>query len=272
MDPNLDQKEDIYQVALDIIKNTPCYNAFIISADVYEIYMQQFWYIIKKVKKFSFYQFDLDNKTCQIDVELFREILDTCLNVQNQEFIVPPSHDSLMDFLLDLGYKGIYHKANVDYAALIWEDLQYQIDNRLSKVRRRDIMPYPRFTNVIIHYFMSKHKSISMRQGSLYNTDDNDGVLDRLKFNNKGDIYQVYGKSIPDTLITDEIKNSEAYKTFIGISTGLIPLKKRRGKSAQGTKAIVIPKKATEASKKKKPKKKVSIRNESIDEESEEEE
>ncbi|GKB52280.1 hypothetical protein Tco_0903033, partial [Tanacetum coccineum] len=65
---------------------------------------------------------------------------------------------------------------------------------------------------------------------------------------------------------------NEAYKTFIGISTGLIPPKKGRGKGAQGTKAIVIPKKATSASKKKKQKKKVSIRDESSDEESEEQE
>ncbi|GKB91205.1 hypothetical protein Tco_0963477, partial [Tanacetum coccineum] len=60
----------------------------------------------------------------------------------------------------------------------------------------------------------------------------------------------------------------EAYKTFIGISTGLIPPKKGRGKGAQGTKATVIPKKATSASKKKKQNKKVSNRDESSDEES----
>ncbi|GJT06585.1 hypothetical protein Tco_0841047 [Tanacetum coccineum] len=199
MDPTLTQKKETYQVILDIIKNTPYYNAFLISADVLEIYMQQFWFTIKKVKKSSFYQFDLDNKTC------------------------------------------IYHKENVDYAALIWEDLQYQIDNRQSKVRRREIMPYPRFTKVIIHHFMSQHKSISKRQGSPYNTVNKDGVLDRLKF--------------------------IAYKMFIFLSTGLIPPKIERGKGAQGSKATVTPKKATAASKKKR-----SDKIESSDEESYEQE
>ncbi|GJU50987.1 hypothetical protein Tco_1220542 [Tanacetum coccineum] len=70
MDPFNTQKEETYQVVLDIIKNTPCYNAFLISADVPKICMQQFWLTIKKVKKSSFYQFDIDHKTCQIDVEL----------------------------------------------------------------------------------------------------------------------------------------------------------------------------------------------------------
>ncbi|GJS29172.1 hypothetical protein Tco_0489792 [Tanacetum coccineum] len=106
VDPTLTQKEETYQVILDIIKNTPCYNAFLISADVPEIYMQRFWFTIKRVKKSSFYQSDLDNKTCQINVELFREILGINLRVPNQEFTVPPSNDSLFDFLLELGYKG----------------------------------------------------------------------------------------------------------------------------------------------------------------------
>ncbi|GJW00431.1 hypothetical protein Tco_1555682 [Tanacetum coccineum] len=81
---------------------------------------------------------------------------------------------------------GIYHKENIDYDALIWKDLQYQIDNRQSKVRRREITPYPRFTKVIIYHFMSQHKSISNRQGSPYHTVDKDGVLDRLKFTGRG--------------------------------------------------------------------------------------
>nr|GEW81165.1 hypothetical protein [Tanacetum cinerariifolium] len=168
IDLTLTQNEETYQVILYII----------ITVDVPKIYMQQFWFTIKKVQKSSFYQFVIDNKTCQIDVELFREILYIFPKVQNQEFIVPPSHDSLMEFLLELGYKG---------------QLRY-----ISKI-----------------------------------------YIDKCK-----------------------IKNSEAYKTFIGISTSLIPLKKGRGKVAQETKVVDIPKKPTADSKKKRLKKNVSIRDE----------
>ncbi|GJT16109.1 hypothetical protein Tco_0874815 [Tanacetum coccineum] len=66
IDPTITQKEETYQVILDIIKNTTYYNAFLITANVLKIYMQQFWFTIKKVKKSSFYQFDIDNKMCQI--------------------------------------------------------------------------------------------------------------------------------------------------------------------------------------------------------------
>ncbi|GJW36230.1 hypothetical protein Tco_0059150 [Tanacetum coccineum] len=67
---------------------------------------------------------------------------------------------------------------------------------------------------------MSQYKSISKRQGSPYHTVDNDGVLDRLKFIRKGEIHQVYGKSIPETLITHDIQNSKVTRRFI-----LYPLK-----------------------------------------------
>nr|GFA81804.1 hypothetical protein [Tanacetum cinerariifolium]GFB03440.1 hypothetical protein [Tanacetum cinerariifolium] len=106
IDPTITQNEETYQVILDIIKNSPCYNAFLSTADVPEIYMQQFWFTITKVKKSSIHQFDLDNKKCQIDVELFHKILRIFLRVPDQEFKVPPCHDSLIDFLIELGYKG----------------------------------------------------------------------------------------------------------------------------------------------------------------------
>ncbi|GJU97697.1 hypothetical protein Tco_1326968 [Tanacetum coccineum] len=43
IDPIMTQKEETYQVILDIIKNTTFYIAFLAFADVLEIYMQQFW-------------------------------------------------------------------------------------------------------------------------------------------------------------------------------------------------------------------------------------
>ncbi|GJU96342.1 hypothetical protein Tco_1321098 [Tanacetum coccineum] len=70
MDHSAKQREETYQVALDIIKNTPFYNAFLMLT-------------IKKVKKSSSYQFVIDHKTCEIDVDIFREILDISPKVEN---------------------------------------------------------------------------------------------------------------------------------------------------------------------------------------------
>ncbi|GJX86682.1 hypothetical protein Tco_0337456 [Tanacetum coccineum] len=50
-DPTNSQKEATYQVSLDIIKQYSCYNAFLRTTDVPQIYMQQSWYTIAKNEK-----------------------------------------------------------------------------------------------------------------------------------------------------------------------------------------------------------------------------
>ncbi|GKB84879.1 hypothetical protein Tco_0957151, partial [Tanacetum coccineum] len=57
------------------------------------------------------------------------------------------------------------------------------------------------------------------------------------------DDFQEYGRAIPDTMLTDKIKQSKAYKAFIAYSTGLIPPKKTRGKGSQGNKQTITLKK-----------------------------
>nr|GEX47116.1 retrovirus-related Pol polyprotein from transposon TNT 1-94 [Tanacetum cinerariifolium] len=56
---------------------------------------------------------------------------------------------------------GLYHKRNIDYAYLMWEDFVYQVKHKNHK--KSNEMYYPRFTKVIIHHFMSKESSIPRR-------------------------------------------------------------------------------------------------------------
>ncbi|GJV82189.1 hypothetical protein Tco_1518059 [Tanacetum coccineum] len=178
IDLTLTQKEETYQVILDIIKNSSCYNAFLITVDVPEIYMQQFW---------------------------FTKILLICPRVLDEEFIVPPSHDSLVTFLNELGYKGQL------------KQLSAMTD--------------------------SGNPELKSCGGSYINIIKDDGVLGRLKFIGKGELTQVYGKPIPDMMLNDKIKNSESYQTFLSLSTGLVPLKIGRGKGAKEKRETFTPKK-----------------------------
>ncbi|GJW42892.1 hypothetical protein Tco_0071691 [Tanacetum coccineum] len=150
IDPTKTQKEATYQVVLDTLSLSPCYNAFLITTDVPEIYMHQ---------------------------------------LPNQEFVKPPSHDEMATFIKSLGYKGalesipdlvtdhlyqplrtfagiinrclsrktkgldklglsraqilwgLFYKKNVDFVELIWEDFIYQIDNREINSKRRASTP-----------------------------------------------------------------------------------------------------------------------------------
>ncbi|GJV22528.1 hypothetical protein Tco_1371548 [Tanacetum coccineum] len=160
---------------------SPCYNAFLITTDIPEIYMQQFWYTISKVKDSSLYQFKLDNKKFKIGVELFCEIIQISLKVPNKEFVAPPPHDAITS------------SPKLTTGRLVSEDVK--------------TCPIP--------------------------------DSQRLKFIGKYEENQVYGMSIPDVMVDEEIKKSKAYQTYLAFSTRALILKKAR----KGSKAPATPKK-----------------------------
>ncbi|GJU04206.1 hypothetical protein Tco_1114544 [Tanacetum coccineum] len=104
------QKKETFQVLIDLIKNFTCFKAFIISADIPEIFMQQLWYSIKKVQGTDSYEFLLTNKKCTVNAEVFRIILDICPRVEGVDFTDVLDDDTTLTFLIDLGYKGPMYK------------------------------------------------------------------------------------------------------------------------------------------------------------------
>ncbi|GJY91795.1 hypothetical protein Tco_0507577 [Tanacetum coccineum] len=63
------QREATYQVTLDALKLSPCYPAFLITAEVPKIYMHQFWNTINKIIDTDAYNFKLDKKKCRVDTK-----------------------------------------------------------------------------------------------------------------------------------------------------------------------------------------------------------
>ncbi|GJY20812.1 hypothetical protein Tco_0393378 [Tanacetum coccineum] len=90
--PTKTRKEDTYQVVLDILKLSPCYNAFL-----------------------------LDNKKFKVSVKFFHEILNIFPKVPNKEFVAPPPHDVIVTFIKSLGYKG-----SLVYLSDLYTDHMYQ--------------------------------------------------------------------------------------------------------------------------------------------------
>ncbi|GJT17371.1 hypothetical protein Tco_0876077 [Tanacetum coccineum] len=96
------------------------------SADVPEIFMQQFWYSIKKVQGTDSYEFLLANEKCVVNVDVFRTILHICPRVEGVNFTDVPDDDTTLAFLIKLGYKGpLYKHTNmlVDYMHQSWRTL-----------------------------------------------------------------------------------------------------------------------------------------------------
>ncbi|GJU99766.1 hypothetical protein Tco_1329037 [Tanacetum coccineum] len=97
-------------------------------------------------------------------------------------------------------------------------------------------MPYPRFNKIIINHFLKQYKSLTNLNHKHYHTIKDDGILSRLKFVRICEDYQEYGHLIPDVILTDLIKHSDAYQMFIKYSTNQIPPKKSKGKGSKGKK------------------------------------
>ncbi|GKD29499.1 hypothetical protein Tco_1240277 [Tanacetum coccineum] len=95
----------VYQVVLDALSLTTCYPAFLIIADVLEIYMKQFWFTVNK-KDSTSYKFKIEKKSYRIDMGVFREIFQIYPRLPNQDFDELPSDDEIVSFIKELGHKG----------------------------------------------------------------------------------------------------------------------------------------------------------------------
>nr|GEW82450.1 hypothetical protein [Tanacetum cinerariifolium] len=247
IDPTKSPKEPTYQVVLDALALTTFYPPFLIPAEVSEIYMHQFWHTITKIKNPSSYKFKLDNKKCTIDVEelgytgdidyvtkvytdhmhqpwkTFAAVINRCLSRKTIGL------DKIRLSRAQIMW-GMYYNQNVNFVELLWEDFMLQIDNKDSK--KQEKMYYPRFTKAIIQHFISKDKSISMRNKLFMHTVQNDdSILRSLRFVSKSEEYQLYRALIPAEMTNRKMRNSTAYMTYLSFTTRVAtPTKARKFK------------------------------------------
>nr|GEX61834.1 retrovirus-related Pol polyprotein from transposon TNT 1-94 [Tanacetum cinerariifolium] len=184
-------KESTLQLVYDVLRLTPFYKAFLVTADIPEIYMQEFW--ATAIVHHHSIRFKMKNK---------KPVINKCLSGKST------GYDSLRLSQVQILW-GMYHKKNVDFAYLMWDDFVYQVEHKDTKKSNR--IYYPRFTKVIIHFFMTKDPPIPRR--------------------NKFDAI------LPIELTNEDIKNSAAYKEYYAIASGAAPPKTKATKGKQPTKS-----------------------------------
>nr|GEX62463.1 hypothetical protein [Tanacetum cinerariifolium] len=259
--------------------------AFQVTADVPEIYMQEFWATAKL--HHNSIRFKIDTKKSVLDLEAFREMLHISPRILNQSFADLSNEEEILDFLRFLGHSyeiryltdvnvnklyqpwrlfasvinkcltgkssgvdsfrlsqsqmlwGFYHRINIDFAYLIWEDFVYQVEHKNQK--RSNEMYYPRFTKVIIDNFMTRKPYISRRNRINWHYVRDDVLFSTIKVVSRHQTTQQYGAILPIELTTDEIKNSKAYKEYYACAMGeaapkpKASAKKKKGESASPT-------------------------------------
>nr|GFB93464.1 hypothetical protein [Tanacetum cinerariifolium] len=113
---------------------------------------------------------------------------------------------------------GVFHKKNIDYVYLLWEDLLFQIKNKDAKKTNK--MSYPRFTKIIIDHFMSKDQSISRRNKIFWHNTRDDTMYTSMRCISRHKKTQVYGAILSKELTNQTMLESEAYKTYYTFASG----------------------------------------------------
>ncbi|GJW80421.1 retrovirus-related pol polyprotein from transposon TNT 1-94, partial [Tanacetum coccineum] len=145
---------------------------------------------------------------CQLDEQWFnlhKDILRDAFNItpanENNPFVAPPSSDTVIEYVNALGYlstiKNISAMKNLATAA------------RGKKKTAHLLILSVRFTKFIIHHLRTKH-NIHPRTGSPLHYSHEESILNTLRFVGK-DGREIFGMSIPNALLTDEIKGAPYY-------------------------------------------------------------
>ncbi|GKB85417.1 hypothetical protein Tco_0957689 [Tanacetum coccineum] len=214
--PGMKPKEPTYQVVLDALALTTYYPAFLITDDI-----------------------------------------------PGQEFDEPPFKEETLSFIRELGHSGeikYITDVSVDHLHQPWRAFATIINKCLSgKVsglglpdsKKHDKMYYPRFTKAIIHHFLIKDKSISMRNRTFMHTARDDSLLGTIRFVSRHEDTQVYSALIPKAMMNQAMLDFDSYKTYYVIPTGAEPPKskkpKRKSDSAISSKETPSKKKTAKA-------------------------
>ncbi|GJY26141.1 retrovirus-related pol polyprotein from transposon TNT 1-94 [Tanacetum coccineum] len=156
--------------------------AFTASENVPTIYIQQFQNTLVQDAKTGVYSFQLDEQLFTLNADLLCKALDITL----EKFV-----QAIKIFFA--------RRANL---------------NIPIKKPKPHVIPYYRFTKLIIFYLGSKH-NIHKRPRSPVHVMSDDFLLGNLKFVPKGKKDEVFGKSIPKELNTEAIQNSSYYQQYL---------------------------------------------------------
>nr|GEZ49350.1 retrovirus-related Pol polyprotein from transposon TNT 1-94 [Tanacetum cinerariifolium] len=207
---DIQSKEPTLQVVYDVLRNSPFFKAFLVTTNVPKIYMQEFW-ATSKLHQHSIC-IKMDTRKHVLDLEAFREMLHISPRILGQSFAELPFKEGFWSFL------GLYNSNNVDYAYLIWEDFVYHVEHKNKK--NSNEMYYPRFTKVIIDYFMTRKPSIPRRNRVNWHYVRDDVLFSTIKVVSRHQTTQQYDVILPIELTNEDIRNNKAYREYYACATG----------------------------------------------------
>nr|GEW93238.1 hypothetical protein [Tanacetum cinerariifolium] len=127
-----------------------------------------------------------------------------------------PFEEEILAFLRYLGHIREIKK-------IINEDFVYQVEHKDAK--KSNEMYYPRFTKVIMNFFMTKDPLIPRRNKVNWHYVRDDQMFTTIKLVSRHQNTQQFGAMFPVKLTIEDIRNSSAYKEYYAIAPGEAPPK-----------------------------------------------
>ncbi|GJS73767.1 retrovirus-related pol polyprotein from transposon TNT 1-94, partial [Tanacetum coccineum] len=196
------QKNPIFQISVDILSNTNFFQALTASANVPAIYLQQFWKTMSYNEKTGVYSCQLDEQWFDLSADLLRKALAITPVNPTHPFELPPSGDTVIDFVNELGYPE-----PVEIVSSITGRNFILCINLGSK----STASQPCFDRKDFWHNNNIHRH---PDSAVHHTGDN-YILGNLKFVPKGESVKVFGMAIPDPLITEAIQQSSYYPKYL---------------------------------------------------------
>nr|GFA42618.1 hypothetical protein [Tanacetum cinerariifolium] len=159
---DIQSKESTLQVVYDVLRRSPFFKAFLVTADV-PVHMQEFW-ATAYVHQHSII-FKMDTRKNIVDLESFREMLHISPRISGQSFAELPFKEEILEFLRFLGHSAQIKTLTDKKRQLCLSHLgRFCISSGTKESKKKsNEMYYPRFIKVIIHHFMTKKPSMPRR-------------------------------------------------------------------------------------------------------------
>ncbi|GKD77267.1 hypothetical protein Tco_1339888, partial [Tanacetum coccineum] len=164
-------------------------------------------------------------------------MLKICLKLPGQKFEEPPLEEDILSFIRDLGHTGeikFLSDVNVNHMHQPWRSFaaiinkclsgkttaleMFQVENKNSK--KNNDMYYPRFTKVIVDYFMAKDQAIPRRNKMFWHHAKDGFMFTTIRVISKHHDTQVYDAILPQHLTNQAMLESESYMTYRAYATG----------------------------------------------------
>ncbi|GJY63976.1 hypothetical protein Tco_0465436, partial [Tanacetum coccineum] len=229
---NLKSKEPTIQVVLDALKLTPFYNAFEISNDVPEIYMQEF--CVTVTRHHSLLGFKLDGKSHTVNVDNFRDMLKIYPKLLGQKFEEPPLEEDILSFIKDLGHTGeikFLSDVNVNHMHQPWKSFAAIINKCLSgkttaleslRLSRAQIL-WGIYHNKLVDFVYLLWEDLVFQvenKNSKKTNDMDDFMFTTIRVISKHKDTQEYGAILPQHLTNQAMLESKAFMTYRAYATG----------------------------------------------------